>query len=113
MNRKLKRTLGAGAALAALALGGAGIAGATGDDGSEAKEGKDAPSLQGTNADKARAAAEQAIGGKAGEVQPREGGGDDAPAKTAYEVDVDKGGKNTEVFVDSNFRVLESKADDE
>jgi hypothetical protein len=151
---KLKRIIAGVAALAALALGGSAIAGATGggqdsskspaadteqgeardsaatedNEGAESGESEDGQSLNGPDADKARAAAEQATGGKAGEVQrdnaeseKDEGRDDDdgaqhgyqSPANAAYEVEVDKGGQEIEVYLDSNFQVLDAQVDQE
>ena len=153
MKDRLKHIIAGLAALAALALGGAAIAAprqrqdgsqspaaateqreapgseATEDDeGAERGESEDDESLTGPAADNARAAAEQATGGKAGEVErdnveseKDEGKDDDggaeqgyqSPANAAYEVEVDKGGKEIEVYLDSNFQVLDTHADEE
>jgi hypothetical protein len=151
MKVKFKRIIGGLAALAALALGGSAIAGAQ-DGGTETSKGpaateqreapdseaterdegtergeKDEPSLNGPDADKARAAAEQATGGTAGEVErdnaeseKDEGMDDDggaqqgyqSPTNAAYEVEVNKDGKEIEVYLDKSFQVLDTQAAD-
>lgn len=153
MKDKFKRIIIGIAALAALALGGSAIAGATGggtdadkpaaadteqgeheseategSEGAESGESEDDQSLKGSEADQARAAAEQATGGKAGEVErdnaeseQGEGADDDggaqqgyqSPTSAAYEVEVNKGGKEIEVYLDSNFQVLDTQTGDE
>ncbi|MEA2386772.1 MAG: hypothetical protein QOJ22_946 [Thermoleophilaceae bacterium] len=135
MKSKFKRIILGIAALAALALGGSALAGAA-DDGTEAgkppaaerAESEADRSLEGADADRARTAAEQATGGKAGEVErdnvdseedeaaDDDGGaqeGYQSPANAAYEVEVDRGGKEVEVYLDSNFQVLDTQVDDE
>jgi hypothetical protein len=146
MTEKMKRLFAALAALAALALGGAGIAAATSggssssttatqqeqgeaqddtdqgeaenSDGAEAQGDQTDPSevVNGSDAAQARAASEQATGGKAGEVTAETPDGVDAneqptPAGTAYEVELTKGGQEMKALLNSSFKVLDVRAD--
>jgi hypothetical protein len=73
--------------------------------------------VSGSDAAKARAATEQATGGQAGEVTTETPDGVDAneqpaPAGTAYEVELTKGGKEMKALLDSSFKVLDVRADE-
>lgn len=151
--QKIKRGAVAVAAIGALGLGGAGIAaaasGGTGGgtavaeqseatespenqaaEGPETGEGAEDSesgegSLTGPDAEKAKAAAEQATGGKALEVSrdneaaEKDSGADDGPGgeqgfqspqNAAYEVEVDTGGQEVDVYLDKDFQVLDTQA---
>lgn len=130
---KTRRLAAILAAAATLGLGGVAIAGAAGvgptsDSGAKAEK---QDNVTGPDADRASAAAEQATGGKAIEVQredaaaekadndPAEKGESNAPEKgefqtpagTAYEVEVDKNGKEIEVYLGKDFQVIATHAD--
>ncbi len=124
--KKVGKTMAVLAAIAAIGVGGAGIASATvggPGNGSEANTEKE-DTLTGPEADRASAAAEKATGGKATEVDredassDKESGSQDAedkgefqtPADTAYEVEVDKGGKEIDVYLDKDFQVIATDA---
>lgn len=136
-----------GAALAGAANGGSGSAANQQSEGAEApgaeategpenqaaegpEQGEGAASeqeatLSGPDADRAKAAAETATGGKALDVSADNagsengGGADDgaggqqgfqSPANAAYEVAVDKGGKEIDVYLDKDFQVITTQA---
>jgi uncharacterized membrane protein YkoI len=100
MNRKLKRTIMAGAALLALALGGAALAGASGGEDSEKP-------ITGGTLDKASAAALAHTGG--GAVTDTEVGDEEG----YYEVEVTRAdGSQVDVHLNQAFEVV-SQVDDE
>lgn len=106
---------------------------AEGPEGTESEEfgageSEDEQTLNGPEAEQARQAAEQATGGTAGDVErdnaesekgeeaDDDGGseqGYQSPANAAYEVEVTNDGSEVEVYLDSNFQVLDTQADDE
>ena len=112
MSDKIKRAIAALAALGALALGGAAIANAT--SGGDESDGE----LPAAAEQKAAAAAEQATGGQAGEVEtakqadPVEDPNDQpTPKGAAYEVEITKDGHALKVFLDSSFNEIETQQD--
>jgi uncharacterized membrane protein YkoI len=96
---KLKKTLIIIAGLAALALGGAALAGASPNDVTGGDE------LTGSTYDRAEKAALAETGG--GKVTDSERDGQ------TYEVEVTKDGKETDLRLDENFKVVTTEADDE
>ena len=96
---KLKKTLLIIAGLAALALGGAALAGASPNDVTGGDK------LTGNTHDRASKAALAATGGGKVTDSERDDGG--------YEVEVSKDGKETDVRLDGQFKVLTSEADGE
>lgn len=95
--------------------------------GSESGDSEQEDSITGPDADRAAAAAEQATGGKAVDVskdnvagEKAEGADDDgggqggfqSPANAAYEVAVDKNGKEVDVYLDKDFQVITTQAGD-
>lgn len=116
MSDKIKRGLIVLGALGALALGGAAIANATGVTGDEGDGDGEVPA---SVEQQARAAAEQATGGQAnGDVEPAEPrdpaeDSEDLPTPkgAAYEVEIDKGGQELKVFLDSSFNEIEVQQD--
>ncbi len=99
MNRK---TVAIGAAIAALAVAGAGIAYGVGGGGEE--------QVTGPDAEKAKAAAIEAVGG--GTVTEAEY--QEAGSSGAYEVEVQRpDGSQVEVYIDGSFDSVGSAADDD
>ena len=107
--KHFRKTTAGVAAIAALGLGGAAIAGAAGgDDGDDGEDGPDVV-VTGAKADRASAAATQAMGGgTAKSVEESDEGG-----RAAYEVKVDKAGTIYEVQVASDYTVLRHERDDD
>lgn len=101
MNKKIKGTLIAGAAIAVLGGGGAALAGATGGD----DNATDQP-ITGNALDKAKSVALDQTGGgevTATEIRDEEG---------YYEVEVRRGdGSQVDVHLDRNFNVLDESSD--
>lgn len=103
-----KKTIAGVAAVAALGLGGAAIAGAAGGDDDDADDGPDVV-VTGAKAERASAAATQALGGgTAKSVEESDEGG-----RAAYEVKVDKAGTVYEVQVASDYTVVGRERDDD
>jgi hypothetical protein len=97
-----RRFVAIGVAVVALAAGGVGIAYAVGGDSEE--------QVTGPNADKAKRAALDAVGG--GKVLEVEGQDDDGAG--AYEVEVERpDGSQVEVHIGSDFQPVGSTADDD
>ena len=84
----------------------------------------DEDSVTGPDADRATAAAEKATGGKATDVErgdvsttqdnaadTSDKGEFQTPANTAYEVEVDKSGKEIDVYLDKDFQVITTHLD--
>ncbi len=101
MQRKTKRTMIAGAAVAALGGGGAALAGATGGGDDDAT---DKP-ITGSALERAKAAALEHTGG--GRVTGTEAGDEEG----AYEVEVTQAGEQVDVHLDRGFRVLGTEGD--
>jgi hypothetical protein len=102
MSKRLRNGLFAAAAIAALAGGGAAIAGAAGGDDDSA----DTP-ISGSALDRAREAALDHTGG--GQVTGTEVGDEES----YYEVEVTKGGSQTDVQLDRGFNVVGGESDNE
>jgi Peptidase propeptide and YPEB domain len=100
LNRKVLAT---GAAIVALAAGGVGIAQAVGGDDSEEQ-------VSGPSADRARAAALEAVGGGTVTSVERE----DGDGRGAFEVEVRRAdGSQVEVAISDRFQDLGTAADDD
>jgi hypothetical protein len=97
-----RRTIAIGGTIAVLAAGGAGIAYAVGGDSEE--------QVTGPDAEKAKAAAlEQVGGGTVTEVEYQDGDGGGA-----YEVEVQRpDGSQVEVYVSGDYQTVGSAADDD
>jgi hypothetical protein len=98
-----RRVLAAGAAIVALAAGGVGIAQAVGGGDSEEQ-------VSGPSADRAGAAALEAVGGGTVTSVERE----DGDGEGAYEVEVRRAdGSQVEVAISDEFQALGTAADDD
>lgn len=118
---KTKRTMVILAVIAAIGLGGAEVAVATGLVPGDKSEKED--SLKGPEADRASAAAEIATGGKATDVERADTSAEQngtgtvekdevqPPANVVYEVEVDKSGKEIDVYLDKSFQVIATRVD--
>ena len=106
---RFRKTLIGVAAVAALGIGGVAIAGATG--GGEDDDAGDGPDVvvTGTKAQRAGAAATQAMGG--GSVKSVEES--DEGGRAAYEVKVDKAGTIWEIQVATDYTVVGRERDDD
>jgi uncharacterized membrane protein YkoI len=98
VNRKV---LAIGAAVAVVAAGGVGIAYAVGGDSEE--------SVTGPDAERAKAAALESVGGgTVTEIEHQDGDG-----AGLFEVEVQRPGSQVEVYVDGNYNAVGSAGDDD